>query len=660
MPIIYEVRLMPLTYICATKMIALTDIGFEFGGRFLYRNANWHIKPNERIGLIGMNGTGKSTLLRVINGEYQLTEGSISKPRDLTIGFLNQDQLSFETEASILEVAMSAFQRQLDLEVEIEKILKVLETDYSDEILHKLSDLQNEFDALDGYNIHHKCEKVLEGLGFTTEQLKQPYKKFSGGWRMRVMLAKLLLQNPNLLMLDEPTNHLDLPTIEWLENYLRDYDGTVIVVSHDREFLDKMVTKIVEVSMQKINEYSGNYSFYLEAKAERMDLQQRQYDNQQQFIKQQEQFINRFKAKASKATAAQSRVKLLEKLDRVEAPEEDNAEINIDFRISTQSGKVVSEIKEVSKAFPDVRILDHASGEIVRGDKIALIGANGKGKSTLLRLIAGTETYDGAISTGYNVIPAFYAQHQLESLNVENEIIEEMRNYGSDRTETELRTILGCFLFTNDEVFKKIKVLSGGEKARVALARTLLAEANFMLLDEPTNHLDMRSINILIQALQQYQGTFIVVSHDRYFVSQIANKIWWLEEGKIKEYPGTYEEYEYWRKKQEELKKLQDANKPKASEKPKEKAVKTEATKPSNNALQKLQKDFVEVERNISGVKQKMADVENLFTDTVVMQNNQKAQEVKSAYEGLKKQLRDFEQEYEHLFEKIMELENGN
>ena len=642
-------------------MIALTDIGFEFGGRFLYRNANWHIKPNERIGLIGMNGTGKSTLLRVINGEYQLTEGNISKPRDLTIGFLNQDQLSFETEASILQVAMSAFQRQLDLEIEIEKILKVMETDYSDEVLNKLSYLQTEFDALDGYSIHHKCEKVLEGLGFTTAQLQQPYKKFSGGWRMRVMLAKLLLQNPNLLMLDEPTNHLDLPTIEWLENYLRDYNGTVIVVSHDREFLDKMVTKIVEVSMQKINEYSGNYSYYLESKAGRMDLQQRQFDNQQQYIKQQEQFINRFKAKASKATAAQSRVKLLEKLDRIEAPEDDNAEINIDFRISIQSGKVVSEIKNVSKAFPDIEILKDARGEIVRGDKIALIGANGKGKSTLLRLIAGTDTYDGEISTGHNVIEAFYAQHQLESLNVENEIIDEMRQYAVDRSETDLRTILGCFLFTNDEVFKKIKVLSGGEKARVALARTLLAEANFMLLDEPTNHLDMRSINILIQALQQYEGTFVVVSHDRFFVSQIANKIWWLEDGEIKEYLGTYDEYEYWRQKQEDIKKLQDAQQKKLvadTPKPK-KDVEKNNNKPSGNQLQKLQKEFADIEKSIAGLKVKLTDTEQHFLDTTLMQNTQKAQELNAGYELLKKELKQLEANYEKLFEAIMELEQN-
>ncbi|MCF8254052.1 MAG: ATP-binding cassette domain-containing protein, partial [Bacteroidia bacterium] len=296
-------------------MIALTNIGFEFGGRFLYRNANWHIKPNERIGLIGLNGTGKSTLLRIITGEYTLTEGTMSKPRDLSIGFLNQDQLSFDSEESILKVALTAFEDALRLEKEIEAIIELLETDHSNETIQKLSDKQEEFERLDGYNIHHRTEKILEGLGFTTEQLSKPFNKFSGGWRMRVLLAKMLLQEPNLLMLDEPTNHLDLPSIEWLEEYLKSYQGTVIVVSHDRYFLDKMVSKIVEVSMQKIFEYPGNYEFYVETKSGRMELQQRAYDNQQQFIKEQEKLINRFKAKASKATMAQSRVKMLDKID---------------------------------------------------------------------------------------------------------------------------------------------------------------------------------------------------------------------------------------------------------------------------------------------------------------------------------------------------------
>jgi ATP-binding cassette subfamily F protein 3 len=644
-------------------MISLNNITFEFGGRALYRDANWHIKPNERIGLIGMNGTGKSTLLRMIHGEYKPSNGSISRPKDLTIGFFNQDQLSFETDASILQVTMSAFQRQLDLEVEIEKILKVMETDYSDDVLNKLSDLQTEFDALDGYNIHHKCEKVLEGLGFTTAQLQQPYKKFSGGWRMRVMLAKLLLQNPKLLMLDEPTNHLDLPTIEWLENYLQSYDGTVIVVSHDREFLDKMITKTVEVANQKITEYAGNYSYYLSAKDERADLQQRQFDNQQQFIKQQEAFINRFKAKASKATAAQSRVKLLDKLDRIEAPEDDNREININFKMSTQSGKVVIEVDHATKTFPDVRIVTNAVGKIERGDKIALIGANGKGKSTLLRMIANVEPFEGKIERGHNVVEAFYAQHQLESLNVENEILQEMQQYAGERTDTELRTLLGCFLFTGDEVFKKIKVLSGGEKARVALSRTLLAEANFMLLDEPTNHLDIRSINILIQAMQQYQGTFIVVSHDRFFVTSVANKIWWIENEELKEYPGTFAEFEQWRKRIEDEKlkaeKLQPIKKAEKAipvfkeEKPKQ--------QPSNkkNQIQQLQKRIGELEQTIHNLKLSCAKTELQFADMELMKDTLKALALNKQYEEDKKRLSDMQKQYDQIFLELMELEEN-
>ena len=643
-------------------MISINNISFEFGGRYLYNNANWHIKPGERIGLIGMNGTGKSTLLRVINGEYQISEGSISKPRGLTIGFLNQDQLSFETEDSILNVALGAFERALQLEKEIEEVLHKMETDHSDAIINLLSDKQHEFDQLDGYNLHHKTEKVLEGLGFTTEQLQQPYKKFSGGWRMRVLLAKMLLQNPNLLMLDEPTNHLDLPTIEWLEDYLRTYDGTVIVVSHDRQFLDKMVTKIVEVSMAKLNEYPGNYSNYLIQKAERSEMHQRQFDNQQQFIRNQEAFINRFKAKASKATAAQSRVKMLDKLDRIEAPEDDNREINIQFRIAQQSGKVVTELKNVSKAFPDVKIVKDAERHILKGDKIALIGSNGKGKSTMLRMIAGTEPYIGDIVKGHNTKQSFYAQHQLESLNIENEILDELRLYAGERTDNDLRTLLGCFLFAGDEVFKKIKVLSGGEKARVALAKTLLEEANFLLLDEPTNHLDMRSINILIQSLQQYEGTFLVVSHDRYFVSNIANKIWWIEDQELKEYPGTYAEYEYWRNQQEEAAKamaipVKKNDKPKPEIKVEEKKIDSKEKKPSNNYAQNLNKRFEQLEVDIAKLKQEIVQNELDFGSPEVLGNTNKIEELRKTYEKNKSQLITLESEYEKVFDELTSLQ---
>lgn len=641
-------------------MIALNNISFDFGGRYLYKDANWHIKPNERIGLVGMNGTGKSTLLRVINGEYQLAAGSVSKPRDLTIGFLNQDQLSFETDEPIINVAMTAFARALELEKQIEDVLKVLETDHSDAVINRLSDLQHEFDVLDGYNIHHKCEKVLEGLGFTTAQLKQPYKKFSGGWRMRVMLAKLLLQSPNLLMLDEPTNHLDLPTIQWLEEYLQSYEGTVIVVSHDREFLDRMVTKIVEVSMQKITEYPGNYTNYLETKSGRTELLQRAYDNQQQFLKDQERLINRFKAKASKASMAQSRIKMLDRIEKIEAPEEDNREINIQFRMTQNSGKVVTELKDISKSFPDINIVTHSNGEIVRGDKIALIGANGKGKSTLLRMIAGTEKFEGEIKTGHNVNAAFYAQHQLESLNIDNEILAELMNYAGERTENEVRTLLGCFLFAGDEVFKRIKVLSGGEKARVALAKTLMQEANFLLLDEPTNHLDMRSINILVQALQQYEGTFIVVSHDRFFVSQIANKIWWIEDETLKEYPGTYAEYEYWRDKQDEeeqkrLKSMPKQTAPKVTEVKKEEPAKNKTS--SNNSKQKLQWEFDELEKQINQLKAKINANELSFGDSSITTNKEKLDQLRTEYEQHKKQLEVSEKRYEEVFEELALLQ---
>ncbi len=643
-------------------MIALTNIGFEFGGRFLYRNANWHIKPNERIGLIGLNGTGKSTLLRIISGEYTLTEGTMSKPRDLTIGFLNQDQLSFDTDDSILEVALTAFSKQLALEKEINEVIVKLETDHSDEVIQRLSDLQEEFDRLDGYDIHHKTEKVLEGLGFTTQQLAQPFKKFSGGWRMRVLLAKMLLQEPNLLMLDEPTNHLDLPSIIWLEEYLRSYQGTVVVVSHDRFFLDKMVSKIVEVSMQKIFEYPGNYSFYLESKQERMDLQQRSYDNQQQFFKDQEKLINRFKAKASKATMAQSRMKMLERVEKIEAPEDDNREINIQFRVGVTPGRTLAEFKDVSKSYPDVPILNKSEGRIERGDKIALIGANGKGKSTVLRMLAGAENYDGTIAPGHNVKQAFYAQHQLESLGLGNEILEELQNFAQDRSDTELRTVLGCFLFAGDEVFKKIKVLSGGEKARVALAKTLLTEANFLILDEPTNHLDMRSINLLIQSLQGYEGSFLVVSHDRFFVSQVANKIWWIENEQIKEYPGSYEEFEYWRLKKEEedkLKKSQEPAKPKASAQvvmaePKQDKIKA---KVSNNYIQNLRKQLDDYEAKAKTIQSKIKEIENAFS-LPENSSDAKMKDLNNFYEAEKKALKHLEKEMEVILEELIVLED--
>jgi len=592
-------------------MLSISNLSFYFGSRALYDGANLHIKPKTKIGLIGANGTGKSTLLRLISGEYSPDGGNISKSGECTIGFLNQDLLSYQTDDSILHVAMQAFERALELQIQIDAVLHKMETNYEDKDVDLLSKLQEEFERLDGYTIQSKSEEILEGLGFTTDDLNKPLRLFSGGWRMRVMLAKLLLQKPALLLLDEPTNHLDLPSIEWVEKYIHDYEGSVVVVSHDRYFLDRTVDNIAEVSNAKITLYPGNFSFYEEEKSLRNEIQKGAYENQQSQIRQTERFIERFKAKASKARQVQSRVKALDRLDVVDEVIDEKAKVNFKFNFGTQPGRFILFLEHISKAFGEKIILKNTSATINRGDKIALIGANGKGKSTLLRIISGTEKIVGERRTGHNVIESFFAQHQLESLQVENNLLEELKATGTAKTEMELRSVLGCFLFSGEEVFKKIKVLSGGEKSRVALAKVLISQANFLLLDEPTNHLDMQSVNILIQALQQYEGTYVVVSHDRYFVTNIANKIWYIEDYEIKEYPGTFDEYEVWQASRGNL----EASSPKkSSEKPKPElaphAPKSTSSNPSQEKLiEKLEAKIMDLEVSITELETSMANL---------------------------------------------------
>ncbi|MBX2898704.1 MAG: ABC-F family ATP-binding cassette domain-containing protein [Cyclobacteriaceae bacterium] len=586
-------------------MISISNISYYIGGRPLYENASVFIRPTDKIGLIGLNGRGKSTLLKIINGDLSVNAGSISKAKDCSLGFLNQDLLSYQTDDAILTVAMEAFKEAVDTQRQLEKILHQLETNYSDALVERLTQLQEKFDQLGGYTMQAKAEEVLEGIGFTTQDLHRPLREFSGGWRMRVMLAKLLLEKPSCLMLDEPTNHLDLPSIEWVESYLRNYEGAVVIVSHDRTFLDNVITKTVEVTNQQLVTYEGNYSFYLEEKELREEIQTNAYENQQAKIRQTERFIERFRSKATKARQVQSRIKALERMDMIDEVVSDAATVNFKFTFNQPSGRHVVTLKDVSKAYGELQILKNTSAAIERGDKIALIGANGKGKSTLLRILANTEPLQGERTIGYNVIYGFYAQHQLESLHVNNEILDELKQAGSNKTEQELRNVLGCFLFSDEDVFKKIKVLSGGEKSRVALAKTLISEANFLLLDEPTNHLDFISENILIQALQQYQGSFVVVSHNRHFVSQVANKIWYIEDYQIKEYPGTYDEYEYWRKNKQPVaarpeppEKKQTpvaAPKPVATNEKKIKALTSEIKK-SEDRIMKLEEDKTQLE----------------------------------------------------------------
>ncbi len=638
-------------------MIALNDISYEFGGNYLYKNANWHIKPKERIGLVGKNGTGKTTLLRLITGEYELREGTISKTKSLKVGYLHQEMSETAVDLSIVDVAMQAFSDVIDAEIEMNEIYKRMETEeVTEELLDRLGHLQEEFERNNGYVVKSLTEEILEGLGFKTADLTRPLKEFSGGWRMRVILARMLLEQPDLLMLDEPTNHLDLPSIEWLENYLQSYQGTVIVVSHDKFFLNKMVTKIVEVTNQKLYVWDGNYDFYMKAKLERDDLQQRQYENQQQYIKEQEKFITRFRAKASKATAVQSRVKMLDKLQKVDVVESDGPKVNLRFSINKESGKVVMELNDIVKHFGDNRILTKASGEIIRKDKIALIGANGKGKSTLLRIIANTEQFSGERKEGYNVVTSFFAQHQLQALHLENEILQELTEHGSGLTESELRNVLGCFLFAGDDVFKPIKVLSGGEKSRVALAKTLVEKANFLLLDEPTNHLDIQSIEVLVQALQQYEGSFVLVSHDRYFVSEVATKIWWIEDEQIKEYPGTYKEFMYWKAQQDEANKPQEVQKVKAV-KPAKNPVKTDVQKQNQQKLRKLEQKINGLENQVVDITAEIKNIEKDLANPDVTGDRQKLLELSNLHQSQSDRKEELTEKMDGLIEQLMLLE---
>ncbi|NQW78052.1 MAG: ABC-F family ATP-binding cassette domain-containing protein [Chitinophagaceae bacterium] len=651
-------------------LIGLQNLTFEFGARVIVSEANWSIQPGERIGLIGYNGTGKSTLLKILVGQLTPSKGTVEKGRDTTIGYLHQDLLSFDTNESITEVALGAFERVRELEKEVEQLGKELEANSEDnDLLIKYTDALHEIDLLDGYNINHKAEEVLHGLGFAIKDLSRPYKEFSGGWRMRVLLAKMILQQPDVLLLDEPTNHLDLPSIEWLEKYLLHYKGSVVIVSHDKYFLNKMVNKIVEVYQQQLHFYTGDYEHYEIEKEQRVEIQQRAFENQQDYIKQQEKFIERFKAKASKAAQAQSIQKRLDKLDVIEDVKIERPNIRINFAIDKTPGKVLVDLKGVGKAFPNVQILDNAFAEIERGDKIALIGANGKGKSTLLRIVAGMEKFDGERVWGHNVEESFYAQHQLESLNLNNTILKEVQECGTKNTELELRALLGCFLFGGDEIDKKIKVLSGGEKARVALTKTIISKANFLMLDEPTNHLDMVTVELLAEALTKYDGTIILVSHDRYFISKTANKIWEIEDEKIIEFKGDYKEWLEWKERMAKQKAQLAEPAKNTGSKDTRKQAKQETASPVEikpqaidkdlqKQIQKLQKVISQIEHNIEILHTEKAAIELEMANSAIYADPAKMHVIEKSYQDKNALIRSMNKEYEIAFNDLLILES--
>ncbi|MGA3204966.1 MAG: ABC-F family ATP-binding cassette domain-containing protein, partial [Bryobacteraceae bacterium] len=532
-------------------MIQLQGAGKRFGHKLLFENCDWLITPREKTGLVGANGTGKSTILKIICGMESLDYGSISYTKGIKLRYLPQDGLTLSGRTVFAE-CMTVFADLHEMEQELETLHhKLAELDpesaeYSD-VADRLHHIDSEFRNRDGYAIEAQVGTVLDGLGFKKEDWTRRTEEFSGGWQMRIALAKLLLEKPNLLLLDEPTNHLDLEARNWLEQYLNNYPFGYVLISHDRYFLDTTVNRTVEVWNKKVWFYSGNYEKYLAQKAERKAQLEAAYKNQRDRVEALEAFINRFRATATKAKQVQSRIKELEKIERIEIPPDEQT-IHFSFPQPKPSGRIVAEFKNVQKSYGFKHVFSGASFVIERGDRIALVGINGAGKSTMIKLLAGTEPLtSGSYTLGHNAVPDYFAQDQYKELDPERRMLDDLGDAAPRSTNTELRTLLGCFLFSDDDVFKKIGVLSGGERNRYALARMLLAPSNFLLLDEPTNHLDMRAKDVLLDALSKYSGTVVFVSHDRYFIDNLAARIFEIEDGHVHVYPGNYEDY-LWRK----------------------------------------------------------------------------------------------------------------
>jgi ATP-binding cassette subfamily F protein 3 len=538
-------------------MIQLSSAGKHFGSKTLFEGLNWVVNNGERVGLVGGNGTGKSTLLKVLAGIETLDDGSFFASKGTTTGYLPQDGMSLSGR-TVMEECLSVFGHLLEIEKEMETLThQMAETDpASDEyqkIIERYHRIETEFQHHDGYALEAQVGEVLGGLGFSREDGQRPAEEFSGGWQMRLGLAKLLLTKPHLLLLDEPTNHLDLEARNWLEQYLQEYPYAFVVVSHDRYFLDVAVNRILEIWNKRTYFYTGNYDKYLAQKAERRTQLEAAYKNQQDRIHHLEAFINRFRYQATKAKQVQSRIKELEKIERIELPDDEKT-IHFSFPQPRSSGRLVAEFRDVAKSYGDKRVFERVNFVIHRGDRIALVGVNGAGKSTLIKLLAGAETVtQGEFRLGHNVEVDYFAQDQYKALDPAARLIDDLASIAPTAVsdETRLRTLLGCFLFSDDDVFKRIGVLSGGERNRYAMARMLLQPPNFLLLDEPTNHLDLQAKDVLLEALQKFSGTVVFVSHDRYFIDKLATRIFQIEGGGLYDYPGNYEDF-LWHKQRRE------------------------------------------------------------------------------------------------------------
>lgn len=532
-------------------MISINGVTVTFGGENLFDNISFIVGDRDRIGLVGKNGAGKSTLLKVITGEQTPSGGTVSRSGDVTIGYLAQ-QMPLSDGRTVMEETMTAFDAINALERRIEELGRQIasRTDYEsasyEKLIHELSECTERFHIMDGSSREGQAEKALTGLGFRRADFGRPTSEFSGGWRMRIELAKILLRQPSVILLDEPTNHLDIESIGWLEDYLKDYRGAVVLISHDRRFLDTVTTRTVEIMLGKTHDYNVPYSKYVVLRAERRAQQQAAYENQQKMIKSTEEFIERFRYKPSKSNQVQSRVKQLEKLEIIEVDEVDNSTLAIRFPPAPRSGNIVLEAKGVGKCFDDKRIFSGAEFTLERGDKVAFVGRNGEGKTTFARMIVGdTPLTEGSLRTGHNVSVGYYAQNQEDLMNGDFTVFDTLDRVAVGDIRTKLRDILGAFLFRGDDIDKKVKVLSGGERSRLAMARLMLNPYNLLILDEPTNHMDMRSKDVLKRALKEYDGTLIVVSHDREFLEGLVSKVYEFSDGRVREHLGGIDDFLY-------------------------------------------------------------------------------------------------------------------
>ena len=603
-------------------MISLDNLTISYGGWTLFDGISFMINPKDRIGLVGKNGAGKTTLLRVITGEQQPTEGAVTINGECTIGYLPQQMRVADTTTLIAETA-KAFDEVLRIEADIERLTAEIgsRTDYESEeyanLIHRLNDANDRYHILGGDTRDADIERTLLGLGFKRTDFERPTREFSGGWRMRIELAKLLLKRPSIFLLDEPTNHLDIESIQWLEDYLKNYNGAVLLISHDRAFLDNVTTRTVEISLGKAYDYKVPYSKYVVLRAERRAQQMAAYENQQRLIEKTEEFIEKFRYKPTKSNQVQSRIKQLDKLERIEVDEEDLSRLNIKFPPAPRTGQIVAEVKGVGKAFGEKRIFSGAEFTIERGQKIALVGRNGEGKTTFARMLVGElEQSEGDIKLGANVNIGYYAQNQDDLMDGEFTVFDTLDRVAVGDIRTRLRDILGAFLFRGEDIDKKVKVLSGGERSRLAMARLMLEPYNLLVLDEPTNHMDMRSKDILKDALQKFDGTVVVVSHDREFLDGLVDRIYEFRDGGVREYLGDIW-YFLEKRKVESLQDIERHDKPTTTTKSAESAtagkLSYEQKKEQEKLIRKLRKAVESIEEETANVEKQIAEYDARF-----------------------------------------------